>query len=82
MEINNNPYNLFEMFKRDTKEFLIKKIKAHEIDLTVAEANRLVADIEFSSIDNVLEWASPLTYLLDENTIFELNLLWMKILNP
>lgn len=82
MEINDNPYKLFEYFKRDVRDFLIKKVRNNEIDLTLDEANRIASEIEFTSVDHHLEWASPLTYLLDEDTTFELGILWMKILNP
>lgn len=82
MEINDNPYGLFEIFRRDVSEYLIKKVKARELDLTLAEAYKLSSDIEFKSIDHNLEWESPLTDLLSDETIFELNLLWRKILNP
>jgi hypothetical protein len=82
MEINHNPHELFAIFKRDVKEYLLKKVRSYELNLSPKEINDFVNAITFKSTELDFMWISGVDDLLDEDTIFELDIIWMKISNP
>lgn len=80
MELNDNPYGIHERFVNAAKAYLINEINQRKIDISIAQVKS--AKFKFETTDLDMEWDSEIKKLLDEETIFELDLIWMKMLNP